>query len=212
MKVVYITGSTGRLGAFLGNGFLKAGYQVVGIDQNATSPSEWPLVEADVTSEKSVISAFEKAVSMVGAPDVVIHTVGMWSMAPIAETTFENWNTHLNLNLSSAFLIFRQAIREMNGQGSLIGISSRQGVVKGAAEQAGYSASKGGLVRLAEAIAEEYRDSGLHTHIVAPSTILFEEGQTGGVSAEDLVAHCLYLATDKGRSLSGTVLSAFGNG
>ncbi|NQV72190.1 NAD-dependent epimerase/dehydratase family protein, partial [bacterium] len=83
MKVVYITGSTGRLGAVLGNGFLKAGYQVVGMDLNATSPSEWPLVEADVTSEKSVISAFEKAVSMVGAPDVVIHTVGMWSMAPI---------------------------------------------------------------------------------------------------------------------------------
>ncbi|NQV74019.1 SDR family oxidoreductase, partial [bacterium] len=177
-----------------------------------SSPSEWPLIETDVTSEQSVTGAFEKAVSLYRAPDAVIHTVGMWSMAPIAETTFENWNTHLNLNLSSAFLIFRQAIREMNGQGSLIGISSRQGVVKGASEQAGYSASKGGLVRLAEAIAEEYRDSGLHAHIVAPSTILFEDGQTGGVKVQDLVAHCLYLASDKGRSLSGTVLSAFGNG
>ena len=212
MKVVYITGSTGRLGTFLGNGFLEAGYHVVGLDQHATSPSKWPLIEVNVTNEQSVTAAFEKAVSTYGAPDAVIHTVGMWSMAPIAETTFENWNTHLNLNLSSAFLIFRQAIRQMNGSGSLIGISSRQGVVKGAAEQAGYSASKGGLVRLAEAIAEEYRDSGLHTHIIAPSTILFEDGQTGGVLAKDLVTHCLYLASDKGRSLNGTVLSAFGNG
>ena len=212
MKVVYITGSTGRLGSFLAEGFINAGFSVVGLDLDHTKTTTWPLLEMDVTDEASVENGFKQAVTSFGAPDIVIHTVGMWAMSPFSETTLDSWNTLVSLNLTSSFLVFKHAILSMSGLGSLIGISSKQGVVKGAAEQAGYSASKGGLVRMVEAIAEEYRGRGIHAHIVAPSTILYEDDQKGGVRVADLVAHCLYLSSTQAASLSGSVLSAFGDG
>jgi 3-oxoacyl-[acyl-carrier protein] reductase len=185
---------------------------VVGLDRNTDQKMEWPLVQVDVTSEASVEAGFREVYEGYGQPDCVIHTVGMWAMSPIVETKFSDWNRLIQLNLSSSFLVFKHAIQTMGGTGSLIGIASRQGVVKGASGQAGYSASKGGLVRLVESIAAEYDPTELHAHVVAPSTILFEQGQTGGVHAGELAGHCLYLASDKGASLSGTVLEAYGNG
>ncbi|RLT46473.1 MAG: SDR family oxidoreductase [Chloroflexi bacterium] len=210
--LVVITGSNGRLGSVLAAGFLTEGYRVVGLDLPGNETKAWPLIEVDVSSAESIEAAFSEITMRFGVPNSVIHTVGMWGMSPFKETTLQAWNLMLNLNLTSSFLVFRQAILSMGEKGSLIGIVSRQGAVRGAGQQGAYSASKGGLVRLVEAIGAEYEGSDLHVHAIAPSTILFETGQKGGIQATQLLSYCLMLAGDEGRQSNGKILEAFGDG
>ncbi|MDA0378820.1 MAG: SDR family NAD(P)-dependent oxidoreductase [Bacteroidetes bacterium] len=208
-----ITGAAGRLGTVAVRGFLDAGYRVVGVDREARSGGDAPILAMDATDETSVAGVFEGIVIDHGTPSVLIHTVGMWAMAPLAETSLKDWRTMMEVNLTSTFLLFREAARRMADQGgTLIALASRQGSVQGAAQQAAYSASKAGVVRLVEALAAEYADAGLRAHAVAPSMILFggEAGEAKGVSAEDLVEHFLHLCSPSGASLNGATIHAFG--
>lgn len=210
--LVVITGSTGRLGSVLATGFLTEGYRVVGLDLPSNQAKAWPLIEVDVSSAESIEAAFSEITTRFGVPCSVIHTVGMWGMSPFKETTLQAWNLMLNLNLTSSFLVFKQAVLSMREKGSLIGIVSRQGAIRGASGQGAYSASKGGLVRLVEAIGAEYEGSDLHVHAIAPSTILFETGQKGGIQSTQLLSYCLMLAGDEGKQSNGKILEAFGDG
>ena len=211
-RTIVVTGSNGRLGSLIAKGFLAAGEQVVGMDRSLPAHKDWSVIQMDATNEQSVLDAFSELEAKFGPPAAVVHTVGMWAMSPLAETSLGDWEGLLKINLTSAFLVFRQAVRQMSASGgTLIGIASRQGVDRGAASQAGYSASKGGLVRLIESIAAELGETGITAHALAPSTIVYgEDGK--GVRAEDLVDHCKYLVSDVGASLNGGVLSAFGTG
>ncbi len=206
-----ITGASGRLGRLTTEGFLRAGYRVVGLDRVADEESKTPILAIDATDESSVHDVFERIQNEYGTPSVLVHTVGMWAMKPFAETELSEWTTMMDVNLTSTFLVFREAVRVMTESGgSLIGISSKQGSVRGAAQQAAYSASKAGVKRLVEAIVEEYAGTGLTAHAVAPSMILFDGDEGDGVPADDLVQHCLYLASHPGASLNGVTLHAFG--
>lgn len=206
-----ITGGSGRLGSITIRGFLDADYRVVSLDRTASDKGEVPVLAIDATSESSVIEVFGRIKETYGVPAVIIHTVGMWAMKPFAETDLQSWRTMMDVNLTSSFLIFREGARLMaEDGGALIGISSQQGSVMGAAQQAAYSASKAGVKRLVEAIAAEYSGTGLTAHAVAPSMILFDGEDAKGVAAEDLVEHFLYLASPAGGSLNGITLHAFG--
>ena len=211
-RTIVISGSNGRLGSRLAAGFLLGGDQVIGLDRSPRTGGDWPVIQMDATDEHSVQRAFEELESTYSTPNAVIHTVGMWAMSPFTETSLDEWDVLLKLNLTSSFLVYREAVRHMGSSGgTLIGITSRQGAVQGAAGQAGYSAAKGGLVRLIESIAAEFGASGICAHALAPSTILFgEEGE--GVQAADLVSHCKYRVSQAGVSLNGQILSAYGNG
>lgn len=211
--LVVITGAAGRLGTVTIRGFQEAGYRVVGLDRQEKTDAAAPILAVDATDEASVADGFDRIVRGHGTPSVLIHTVGMWAMAPLTETSLADWRTMMEVNLTSTFLLFREAARRMaSSGGTLIAMASRQGSVQGAAQQGAYSASKAGVVRLVEAVAAEYADSGLHVHAVAPSMILFGGGgeDAKGVSAEDLVEHFLHLCSPAGASLNGATIHAFG--
>lgn len=210
--IAVVTGASGRLGTVAIRGFSEAGYRVVGLDRTASDEGSAPILAVDATSEDAVVAVFDHIREAFGTPSVIVHTVGMWAMAPFAETELQDWRTMMDVNLTSSFLVFREGARMMAEEGgALIGISSQQGSVKGAGQQAAYSASKAGVKRLIEAIAAEYAGSGLTAHAVAPSTILFDGEEGKGVAAEDLVEHFLYLASPAGDSLNGITLHAFGD-
>ena len=213
-KTIILTGALGRLGRILTRRLLDDGATVAGLDANAADPGadsdRLRLFEADLTTEEGVADAFEQIADEVGAVDGLIHTVGMWDGQPFAETSLEDWETMLRVNLTSAFLCFRAAVRQMQASGAggrLVAIASRQGADGGVAEQAAYSASKAGVVRLVEAVAAEVAGTGITAAAVAPSTILFG-GDGNGVPAEQVAALCAYLCSDEGAAHNGTVLRA----
>jgi NAD(P)-dependent dehydrogenase (short-subunit alcohol dehydrogenase family) len=217
-KTVVLTGAFGRLGRILTRRLLDDGATVAGLDARTADPvvdsDRLHLFKADLTTEAGVEEAFATLADEVGAPDALVHTVGMWDGQPFAETSLEDWEQMLRVNLTSTFLCFRAAVRQMTASGSggrLVGIASRQGADGGVAEQAAYSASKAGVVRLVEAVAAEYEGAGITAAAVAPSMILFG-GEGEGVSAEHIAELCAMLCSDEGAAHNGTVLRAYGDG
>ena len=213
-KTVVVTGAFGRLGRLLTRRLLADGATVAGVDARAAdgaASDRLHLFKADLSDEAAVEAVFEQVAGAVGPPDALVHTVGMWDGQPLAATSLADWETVLRVNLTSAFLCFREAVRQMDGRGGrLVGIASRQGADGGLAEQAAYSASKAGVVRLVEAVAAEHGARGLTAAAVAPSTILFD-GNGAGVSAEHVAALCAYLCSDDGAVHNGAVLRAYGS-
>ncbi len=219
-KRIAVTGGGGRLGSRMVSAFAAGGAALAAIVVSDEEAARVPagdgtrvdIFRADITSEESVTAVFQQIGRRLDGIDALVHTVGMWKAAPLAETTLEDWNTMLAVNLGSAFLCFREAaaLMSLNG-GTLIGLSSGQGADRGAAEQAAYSAAKAGVVRLVESVAAEYGPRGITAHAVAPSTILFDDTPGArGVRAEEIIGICSYLIAG-GESLNGATLRAYGS-
>lgn len=215
---VVLTGATGRLGRVLAQHLLEAGAAVSGVSDHeaeGAAPERLHAYVADLADERQVADVFDRIEGDLGPPHALVHTVGMWAGAPLAETALADWETMMRVNLTTTFLCFREAVRRMRkaGQGGrLVAIASRQGAEGGVAEQAAYSASKAGVVRLVEAAAAEQAEHGITAAAVAPSTILFGSESEGarGVPVERIAALCAYLCAEGGLVHNGTVLRAYG--
>ena len=214
-KTIVLTGAFGRLGRILTRRLIADGATVAGLDARSADPvvdsDRLHLFKADLVDEQAVDDAFRRIAEERGSVDGLVHTVGMWDGRPFAQTSLEEWERMMRVNLTSAFLCFRAALRAFDGRGRLVGVASAQGADRAVAEQAAYSASKAGVVRLVEAVAAEYAGTGITAAAVAPSTILFEGGGEG-VPAERIAALCAYLCTDEGGAHNGAVLRAYGTG
>ena len=213
--VVVVTGAAGRLGGRMMQGFAGEGATVAALvrDPSRLSGSAAGQVfKADVTNEDEVVAGFQQIGETFGAIDALVHTVGAWAGSPFLDTSLGDWEKIVRVNLTSTFLCFREAARLMQGRGGrLIGIASGQGADRGRARQGGYSASKAGLIRLVEAVAEEFDGAGITAHAIAPSTILYDEpADQKGVAVSDLVDLALYLCGPAGASLNGDTLRAYG--
>lgn len=216
-QTILLTGAAGRLGRVLAPRLAAAGARVAAADITPPDAAHQSITTftADVASEPDTERLFREIDQRVGPLDALIHTVGSWAGAPLAETPLADFEAVLRTNLTSAFLCFREAVRHFRRHdrpGRLVALASRQGLVGGAAEQPAYSAAKAGVVRLVEATAAECAAHGISAAAVAPSMILFgdEPAGTEGVSAERIAALCAYLASPAGRDHSGAVLAAFG--
>ena len=214
-RVIVVTGAAGRLGRVVADQLTEAGALVAGLDRSAHEVGDVALV-ADAMDEAAVESAFDRVVSEMGVPHGVVHTVGMWGAAPLAETTLDAWRALVDVNLTSTFLVFRAAIRRMTpagGPGRLVALAAGQGADKGVAQQAAYSASKAGVVRLVESTAAEFRDGGITAAAVAPSMILFgdEEEGTRGVDVAEVARLCVTLCGPAGTVHNGSVMRAYGS-
>ncbi len=213
--VVAITGAGGRLGGRLLHRFAGLGAVVAALNRDEVELPDGARGRSfalDVTDEEAVAACFRQIADAYGRVDVLVHTVGAWDARPLLQTTLADWNRLVGLNLTSAFLCFREAARYMQDHGGrLIGIASGQGADRGRAEQGAYSAAKAGVVRLVEATAEEYLGTGITAHAVAPSMILFDaaSGQKG-VHAAQLVDLIVSLCGPAGEALNGAVLRAYG--
>ncbi len=214
-KVIVVTGASGRLGRRMVQRFAEEGASIAAIVRKEEDARSLPFPQhgegwafpVDVTDEELVGACFGQIREQFGRVDALVHTVGMWAGVPFGDTSLDQWETVVRVNLTSAFLCFREAVRVMDGRGCLIAFASGQGADRGVAEQAGYSAAKAGLIRLVEAVSAEY--AGITAHALAPSTILYD-GNGGGVAAEDLVELSRSIIARWGEALDGATIRAYG--
>ena len=214
-RVIVVTGAGGRLGRVVARQLAAAGARVAGLDRAAHDVGD-VAVQADATHEDEMAAALGRVVAELGDLDGLVHTVGMWAGAPFAETTLADWRTVLDVNLTSVFVAFRAAVRQMLGDGRhgrLVALASGQGADRGTAQQAAYSAAKAGVVRLVESVAAEYRAEDVTAAAVAPSMILYgdEPDGTRGVEADEVASLCVTLCGPAGAVHSGSVLRAYGS-
>ena len=209
-RIVIVTGASGRLGRVVVDRLAASGARVAALDLDAPAnlPDGARGWAADATDEHAVARAFEAVAEKMGAPWALVHTVGTWDGGPLAQTEVGAWRRVMDLNLTSAFVCVREAVRR--GAGRVVCVASRQGADRAPAEQAAYAASKAGVIRLVEATAAEHPETGAVA--VAPSMILFGGESGAGVSAEAVAELCVRLCGEAGAVHAGATLRAYGNG
>jgi NAD(P)-dependent dehydrogenase (short-subunit alcohol dehydrogenase family) len=127
---------------------------------------------ADVTDEASVDAAVAKAEEMLGVVTKMVTVVGMSGWRPLIETTRDQWNFDLSLNLTSVFLTTRAVARRLiatESEGSIVVIASVSGM-SSAPMHAAYGAAKAGVINLVHSMAVEWSPL-IRVNAIAPGAI-----------------------------------------
>jgi NAD(P)-dependent dehydrogenase (short-subunit alcohol dehydrogenase family) len=125
-------------------------------------------IPVNVGDPGAVVAAFREAAE-IGTIDAVFNNAGMSLVAPVTETTDEDWARQLRTNLSGSFYVAREAARAMkpNKRGAIVNTASELAIM-GQAGYVAYSATKGGILAMTRALAAELASSGIRVNAVCP--------------------------------------------
>ncbi len=117
----------------------------------------------------------ETVMGELGRADVLVNNAGISTIVPAEETTLEDWDRTLAVNLTGPFLICREFGKVMlgEGSGSIVNVSSVAGLL-GVGDRAAYNASKHGLVDLTRTLAAEWGSRGVRVNAVCPGWVKTE--------------------------------------
>jgi NAD(P)-dependent dehydrogenase (short-subunit alcohol dehydrogenase family) len=183
-RVAIVTGAARGIGFAIAERLSKAGAQVVVADiseDGATEAAERLRegggkaagVAADVTSADDARAMVERALDAFGAVDILVNNAGISGRdAPLWETTDEDWERVLGLNLTGVFYCCRAVISHMRerGSGAIVNVASISGK-EGNPNMIPYSVSKAGVICLTKALAKEVIHDGVRVNAVAPGVI-----------------------------------------
>ncbi|MGJ4942206.1 glucose 1-dehydrogenase [Bradyrhizobium sp. HKCCYLS1011] len=188
-KTALVTGSSRGLGRAIADGFAKAGARLVinGTDQERTQAAAAEFRTAghqaeasafDVTDEAAVMVAFERLDAAGIAIDILVNNAGIQHRKPLVEFTSAEWGKVIATNLTSAFIIGREAAKRMipRGRGKIINIGSLASEL--ARPTVGpYTAAKGGIRNLTRAMAVEWAQHGIQANAIGPGYMLTDMNQ-----------------------------------
>lgn len=228
-KVIVITGGTGALGQAVAHAFLQAGGRVVvtytretefnALQANVGARENLLGIKTNVLDETSVQAMVEQA-SRLGRLEVLVNTVGGFlGGVPVAETTLEQFDKMLALNLKSAFLCCKQVLPVMIQQraGRIINIGS-QGGLHGGAGISAYGASKAALINFTQALAAEGKPHQITANAIIPGVIdtpanrqaMPNANFSEWVAPEALAQTILFLASDAAQEINGATIPVGG--
>lgn len=128
-------------------------------------------VPCDVTNTEAIKNAVETIEKEYGKVDILINNAGNGHVGPAVETSDDDWNFSLDLDLSGVFKVSREIAKLMIKQnyGRIINISSMYGLVGNMAlPSSAYHAAKGGVINLTRALAAEWAPNGITVNCICP--------------------------------------------
>lgn len=132
-------------------------------------------IQMDVTKKSDIDAAVAQTVKSFGRLDILLNNAGVAEFAPAIDMTEDQWDKTIDTNLKGYFLVAQAAAKEMakNKWGRIINIASiaSGGVGVGFPQIAQYCASKGGIVGLTEALADEWAAHGILVNCIGPGVI-----------------------------------------
>lgn len=183
---ILVIGASGALGSVVTRTFLEKGARVAGVARTAPALADERFLglAADTGSVAGVQRVLDAAVQSFGRVDAVVHLVGGFAAGPLVEeTTDQELQRMLDLNLRSAWNVARVALPYFRAQGAgrFAAIASR--IVEAPAPRtAAYAASKAALVAMMRTLDRETRDSGVRSGVLLPDTL--DEAVMAQVTAE----------------------------
>jgi gluconate 5-dehydrogenase len=190
-RVALVTGSSRGIGNSLARGLAEAGATVVlnGLDAGRLAAAEAAMAPDfapgrirsrafDVTGDAAAAGGISWVEANVGPLDILVNNAGIQHRVPLLDLDVKDWDRVITTDLTSAFLVGREAARGMlsRGHGKIINICSVQADLARPTIGA-YTAAKGGLRNLTRAMTAEWASGGLQINGLAPGYIHTEMTQ-----------------------------------
>ncbi len=190
-KVTLVTGASKGLGKAIALKLATLGAKVAvnyNTDDTAANTTakeieagggEAMLVKADVSDSKAVKAMTAEIVSRWGQIDILVNNAGIVRNSILLRMPEDDWDEVLNVNLRSAYLCTKYALRTMMNQnwGRIINIASVAGI-HGNFGQANYSVAKGGLIAFTKSVAREVGSRNITVNAIAPGLMQTDMMQT----------------------------------
>ena len=235
-KVALVTGSASGLGAAIAVGLAQAG-AAVACHGNRRAATETAAVigggaaafRADLSSTSGAEDLFGQVKAKFGQVNILVNNAGTILRAAAEEYSLADWETVIQVNLTSVFQLSQFAARDMipRGAGKILNIASLLSF-QGGIRVPAYAASKGGVAQLTKALANEWASKGIQVNAIAPG--YFATTNTEALQAdetrnrqileripagrwglpEDLAGAALYLCSPASNYVTGTVVTVDG--
>ncbi len=240
-QVAIITGSGSGMGAAFAERFAKAGIAGLTIadvnieaagkvaeDLNSRYDCEAIPIAVDVSDQHQVEAMATQTAEQFDRIDILINNAGICPLVSWEETTLDDWNKILQVNLSGPFLCTKAVAPHMQKRksGRIVYISSLAAFTGSIIASVAYGVSKGGLIPLMKSVAKKYAADGILVNAVAPGSIDTPMTATFGedgarqlreasllkrqAAASELADTILFLVSDHSSYITGATLHVNG--
>ena len=222
-RIAIVAGAGTGLGQATALALHAAGLTVVAVDRNEAGlrqlPDEISRQVADATNPAVPGPLVERIAAEVGAPDILVNTIGAYELGDSLRVTPEGLRQLVDVNLGAA-LWLTQAVAphmEQRGSGVIVHIAARPGI-EPTAGFAAYGVTKAALVHLVRTLDVELRPHGIRVNAVAPQVIATAKNKAlfppemlaGAVEPEAIAGVIAFLVSDAAASVSGAVVPTYG--
>ncbi|MES2834378.1 MAG: SDR family NAD(P)-dependent oxidoreductase [Pseudomonadota bacterium] len=220
-RVIAVTGGHGVLGKAVVEAALSQGCRIAVIDHASGHPVADGVLElggVDLTDPASAKAALDAVVARFGRLDALLNIAGgfVWQTTDDADPA---WERMFRLNLTTALNASRAALPHLKAspEGRIVNVGANA-AIKSAAGMGAYAASKAGVHRLTESLAEELKDTSVTVNAVLPSVLDTAQNRKDmpdvdpaiWVQPSDLAAVMLFLASPASRAITGALIPVTG--
>jgi len=180
---VLVTGGTSGIGKACALAFAGAGAHVVITSRDQYRASEIVrtqggsaaggihFVQGDVSDSIQCREIVARSVEFLGGLDIVVNSAGILYHATVEETTDEQWQQTMNVNVNGVFYICRAAIPHLKGAGGCIVNVASDAALTGNEHLTAYCASKGAVLQMSRAMARDYAGYNIRIVPVCPGDV-----------------------------------------
>jgi len=233
-RCIVVTGASGNLGSAVCARLLEGGASVVALvhkeasrapfasallgEAGSEAGSRLEVRAAELGDEASVEAAFDAAEVRFGGLWAAVNCAGGYAGGAISATSVETFERMIALNLRSAFLVSRAAMRRLlvRGEGRIVCVASiSAATARGLGGSGAYGLSKAGVIALVQALAEEGFPGGVRASCVAPGTLRTQTNsqampgsdESRWVPLSDVAEAIAFLCGPGSASVNGAVLT-----
>ena len=219
-KRVAITGAFGSLGSAVVQAALATGANVAAIDR-ADAPANMQGAQAfggvDLSDTAQAQAAIDAAAKALGGLDALVNVAGTFRFETLADGSPDTWDLLYRINLRTAVAASKAALAHLPDGGRIVNIGAA-GALKAGSGMGAYAASKSGVMRFTESLAEELKARGITVNALLPSTIDTPPNRKDmpkadfgkWVKPEQLADVIVFLLSDKASAITGALIPVMG--
>jgi NAD(P)-dependent dehydrogenase (short-subunit alcohol dehydrogenase family) len=236
MGVVLVTGASSGIGAAIATAFAQVGWQVMAagrdearLDEVAAPFDEMATWAGELGDSEDCDELVNDTLDEFGQLDCLVNSAGILPRGDIIQTSDDDWDDALTVNLSVPFWLCRATVTHLvDAAGSIVNIASYWGLHPGD-RTAAYAVSKAGLIMLTKALAKDFAGQGLRANVICPGAVdtpmlaqgaaeagmnidrylaaVAESSPNGRLATpEDIASLALFIAGEEASHINGAVI------